>query len=617
MARDPLERKILAGMVAPAQGGDDAEPAAPSDRDREQAALLARAVRVARDGSRRGMGTDVRIWNSTNLRSIRDARQGGEFRKLHAITLSDLQPTDAELAFGDPPDAVREAHAAFCYAMWNNYGSRYIDRNQAEKPEEFIDRPRRHTIALTRLVINILSKLYHKPPTRTIDPSTPKHVENALQAVWSPAFNLALQDIDRLTRLLGTVAVRPFYDPDSPGSIRLWAFLSHQLRVVPDPERPWRAAAVIERVQPFRRGGLVNIWTDEWFAVLGSGEQVKATRHKLGRIPHTFFRDTRSFTSFFVEGRGRMLCDQAALINNKMTDLAEIEQMQGYSVAEVYNPDGDPVFGPRQAIVFRPGPDDRRQYGVKFVSPGAPIEALRRAINEDIAQVLRDNGVPDAALGAAIQQRQLSGAAIRAAMQPITDDLEDRGRMFSVFELDLADSCMATLSRYTPTTPGVDHDGQPVEGRGFLYDPRTMRPKFTMQWAKLDTPMDTSEVVKREEFDIANGVRTPPDLMFERFPERYKDRPAAVDGWRANLQEMADLGMPATGTMGKDPTDAAFGDQVAAAEQASQSQTPHLDALMSLADGLPLPLQDASPRATSTAMPHVPADRPGATRPPV
>lgn len=621
VAGDPMERKILAGMMAPRDGGG--EQAAPSDRDRQQAALLARAVRTARDGTRRNMGTDVRIWNSTNLRSIREARQGGEFRKLHAITLSDLVPTDAELAFGDPPDSVREAHAAFCYAMWSNYGSRYIDRNQAEKPEEFIDRPRRHTIALTRLIISILSKLYHKPPTRTLDASTPEHVKSALQAIWSPAFNLALQDVDRLTRLLGTVAVRPFYDPESPGRIRLWAFLSHQLRVVPDPERPWRPAAVIERVQPFRRGGLVNIWTDEWFAQLGNGNEVKCTRHKLGRIPHTIFRDSRSFTSFFVEGRGRMLCDPHALINNKLTDLAEIEQMQGYSIAEVYNPEGEPVFGPRQAIVFRPGPDDRRQYGVKFVSPGAPIVELRRAIDQDISQVLRDNGVPDAALGAAIQQRQLSGAAIRAAMQPITDDLEDRGRMFSVFELDLADACLCTLAAYTPPVQATDEQGAPVMDEqgaqatapGFVYDPETQRPKFTMQWAKLDMPMDTGEKVKREEFDVAQGVQTPADLMFERFPEKFKDRDAALDGWRSNLEEMKALGMPATGGDGQDPTDARFGDQAAAA-----STTPHLDALMSLSgDALPLPLADerTTRRPTSTAMPHVPGDRPGATRPPV
>lgn len=498
-----------------------------------------------------------------SLRHVLANGSANRFRRSHTLYIQDLLLKDADIVYGDVPDQFREAHAAFCYSMIRGHGARFIDRHEAESAEEFVDRPGKATLNLTALVISILSKLYQKPPTRTFDEVvTPEEIRAALRLIWgNPLFNLTMIEADRLTRLLGTIAVRPFYDEALPGKIRPWLFLSHQLRVIPDSVSPWKPAAVIERVQPFRNQSTKFVWTDRWFAIVrGEGwRNIEIQGHGLGRIPHAFLRDSMSFTSFFVEGRGRVLCDPNTHINNRLTDLHEIEALQGFSVMEAINPEQETVsLGPREVIVFRTN-NAEIPAGVNFKNPGAPIGELRASIEADVRNVLRDNSVPDAALGAAIQQRQLSGAAIRAAMAPIFEDLDGRGRLFSVYELDIADSALRVRREHDKT---------------FAYDHETQRPLFSTLYEKPTVPMDTAEQVKRDDFDISHGMQAPADLMFQRFPERYKTREEALAQWKANILEMTAAGMPPNpdGTTDPNPGNPA-GTPAAAALEASLLDT--------------------------------------------
>lgn len=512
---------------------------APFDVERE-AARLVQAIRLATHVDRRSPMNLNEAVAGTSLRSILSAQRGAEQRRAHSVYISDLTLSDADIVFGDAPDDYREKFAAFCYTLFRGYGTRFVDRHEAESPEEFLDRPGKVATNLTALIIGILSKLYAKPPTRTPSTTTPQRPEiaAALSAMWAdPLFNATLLEADRLTRLLGTVAIRPFFDPTRPGKIRPWVFMSHQIRVLADADSPWVPAAVVERQQPFKRSSLKVVWTDKFFLqFVGSPVTLnepgfKLARHGLGRVPHTILRDTMSFTSFFSEGRGRTLCPSVAAINSRLTNLHEIEALQGFSVAQITNPESsNPSVGPREAMVFRPpGGANPKPYGLEFKNPGAPIGELRKSLSEDISGVLRDQRIPEAALGAAIQQRQLSGAAIRATMAPLQDDLEERGRNMGAMELDLADGALRMRREYEA---------------GFAYEPSSEAPVFTVTYAKPETPMDTAEQVKREEFDVATGVRTPADIMFEKNPERYPTRDDAKRAWLANLDELKAAGMP-------------------------------------------------------------------------
>jgi len=207
--------------------------------------------------------------------------------------------------------------------------------------------------------------------------------------------------------------------------------------------------------------------------------------------------------------------------------------MQGFSVLEVVNPAEDDIrLGPREAIVFR-NQDKDKPFGVEFKSPNAPLRELRADIESQLQRVLDMNGVPAAALGAAINQRQLSGEAIRAAMQPITDDLEERAAIFEPAEWEIADSVLRTIAHHEPT---------------FLYDPVSDRPEFKVTYQPLSLPHSVREQVTKDDFDITQGITTPAAIMRRDNPEEFATHEDAVKQWEANLAETKNAGFSTTET---------------------------------------------------------------------
>ena len=460
--------------------------------------------------------------------------RGTAFRDAHRVTTSATRQDVRRLAFSGPPDLFREEHSAFCYLMYLGYQHRFVDRHPGETPEEFLDRARKSTMNITRLVIRVLSQLYRRPPTREfVEDTTPEHIQEALEEVWSDQYNLDLLAVDRYTRLLGTVGVRPFFDPTAPGNIRLWAFLSHQLRVIPDPARPWKPRAVIERHEPFAHQTRTIIWTDKTFLLIRENGTGVGLPHALGRIPITFFKDEISYTSFFVEGRGRGLCDQNAVINGKMTDLNEIEQFQGFSVPIAINPVEDEItIGPKRVLVFRPTGNE--PFGIEFRSPNAPLAELRMGLEMNVSQLLRENEVPTAALGADVARQAISGVALKAAMSPIQQDNDERGRLFGPVEQDLADTVLRIKAKHEP---------------GFVYNPETDRPVFVTNYQPMRFPTAVRDEIARDEFDVAHGVRTPAQIIRERAPHLFKTEESSLEQWNDNLTEVRGAGFPVPAAM--------------------------------------------------------------------
>ena len=505
--------------------------------DMEEAALLRAAMDLAHVKGDFRLNVDSHIIPRFYNSFIKTDERGGTFRDAHRLTVDAAKQNTRGLAFRGPSDVFREEHAAFCYLMYQGYQQRFIDRHPGETPEQFLDRARKSTLNLTRLCIRILSQLYRKPPRREPRAEMPEQVKQALAGLWSPQFNLDLLAIDRYTRLTGTVGVRPFYDSEAPGGIRLWAFLSHQLRVIPDPKKPWKARAVIERHEPFANRGRIIIWTAKTFLLIKEDGKGVGLPHGLGRIPVTFFKDDQCFTSFFVEGRGRGLCDQNAVVNAKLTDINEIEQFQGFSVPVAVNPEEDEVtIGPRRALIFKPDTKDE-PYGLEFKSPDAPLAELRAGIEADVRNLFRQEQIPEAALGAEIGRRAISGIAIRQAMMPIIEDNLERGIAFTPVEEDLADNCLRIRAKHDPT---------------FAYDPVRDAPKFAVHFQPMDFPTDIRDQILQDEFDIAHGIETPATIMRRRDPVRFKTHAEAVAQWKQHLAELRSENFPSHGVTDDD-----------------------------------------------------------------
>lgn len=493
-----------------------------AEGDRDEAALLMRAVRRGR--ITQGLSELDPTFSPSLLmaRTLVGSGQGA-FREAHRLMAQQIRTDAQRVAFAGMSDAQREELSAFCDAMYEGNQERFLDRHEGEKAEDFLNRGRKVVLNLTRLVIDVLSQLYRNPPVRTLADNTPEHVSDALKAMWTDRWNLSMLDADRFTRLVGTVALRPFFDPKLPGKIRLWLLKSHQLRVIPDEERPWEAAAVIERHDPFR-SRVVMIWTDKSFVKLRRG-RIEGEAHGMGRLPHTFLRDRLPHSSFFVQGRGRSLCFHNAHINNVVSDLNEIILMQGFGVPEII---GEPVnktiaLGPRTPMQFRLPAAGAQRPSLNFRSPSAPISELRMNAEAEIKHLLRCQRIPETAIGVDMGARALSGVAIRQSMAPLREDLKERISLFSPEEVDLADSALRVRA---------EHDD------GFAYDHKTEKPELTISYDISQADLDPADQVLIDDFRQALRVETPIDVIMRMDPDRFPDRESAEKFWLANIAEV-------------------------------------------------------------------------------
>ena len=502
--------------------------------DMDEGRLLLRAANKAgRSAGQMGGGYDFDNFTVNHFRSSFGGRDGNLFRDAQLLNDQELALNPRRLAFQGVPDGVREEHSAFCLLMMQGKQIRFLDRHPGETPEAFANRPRKTALNITRVIINALSKLYAEKPARKLAESTPEEIKTALagddeagiDGIWNDDYDMELLEVDRYTRLEGTTSVRPFYDDEVKGHIKLVVFHSHQLRIIPNPSKPWKPKAVIERHSPFEGGGVIIIWTERSFLQLNADNSVDPSSgpHGMGRIPHTFFRDSKPATgSFFVEGRGRGLCDANAVINAKLTDLNEVYQYQGFAVPEVVNYDSakDLVLGPRRPVEFE-DIEQGQPFGINFKAPPSNLPQLRAEVNADIDQQFRVNGVPPAATGAPINQRSLSGTSIKQSMRPILEDFRERVRLFTPFDQDLADNALSVRAEHDPE---------------FDYDRKTQRPRYQVDYQEPSFPLDTDSRIKSESHDLAHAMRTEPELMHEKDPDRYPTVEDAIVQWKKNME---------------------------------------------------------------------------------
>jgi len=503
--------------------------------DLEEAKLLMRAAaRAGKTQGQLGSGLDFDNFTVNHFRnSLAFGRRGSVFRDAQLLSDRELTIDARRMAFQGVPDGVREEHSAFCLLMYQGRQIRFLDRHPGETPEAFANRPRKTALNITRVIINALSKLYAQRPARKLAESTDDAIKIALvgdeaagiDGIWSDDYDLELLETDRYTRLEGTTSVRPFYDADHPGHIKLVVFHSHQLRIIPDPAKPWQPKAVIEKHNPFDGSGSVIIWTARTFLQLNSDGTVDPSSgpQSMGRIPHTFFRDGKAATgSFFVEGRGRGLCDSNAVLNAKLTDLNEVYQYQGFAVPQITNLDGedDLVLGPRRPLKFN-DVEAGQPHGIEFKAPPSNLPQLRAEVNADIDAQFRVNGVPPAATGAQVNQRSLSGKSIAESMRPLLEDFRERSRLFAPFDKDLADNALSVRA---------EHDA------GFEYDRKTQKPRYQVDYQEPSFPLETDARIKSESHDIAFAMRTEPEIMHERDPDRFKTVEDATEQWQKNQE---------------------------------------------------------------------------------
>lgn len=457
----------------------------------------------------------------TRDRGFADAGRRGRLRRLHGSL------------DGGFDDVRRIELSAFQHEMWRGNQLPFLEPHPAESDADFNRRIHLRTLNLTRVVIDVLSGLYRSPTERTLEGGSQAWHELISHAWQAAPLDAVLSAADRIARLQGVAGVQPVW-VDGGLSWRVWP--AHRLAVVADPRTPWKALAVVtlsagpayDALGRHAPAAFADVWTDEeWIRVEG-GEVTARKQHGYGRLPFAFFRDQWPVDSFWVEGRGRTLCFDNAVLNGRLSDLAEVVALQGFGLMEIINPDPhqDILLGPGRAVAFRPLGDER--IGINFKQPNAPIGELLDDIRESIRQILLSQRVPEHALSVSVSG-STSGIAIFAANTPVAEDRQERARLFAGAEAELHAAGIAVAAQ---------HGGLELRDA----------PGMRVSYPGPELLQIGAESQRRDEWLLANGLIAPWQIMYRDNPDGFASPQEAKEKWIAQRAELRRLGIGETTT---------------------------------------------------------------------
>jgi hypothetical protein len=455
-------------------------------------------------------------WPSSAPLSGYSQPRRGRLRRLHSG------------AADDGSENARVELAAFQYDMYRGNQLPFIEPHQGESDDEFGKRANLRVLNLSRVVIDVLSGLYRSPVERRLIGGSASFQDLFTSAWRANSLDTVLFQADRMTRLQGTVGVQPIWQA---GSLSYRVFPAHRFAVVRDPSNPAEALAVVtlsagplwDGRGELSRASFADIWTRDEYARVSEGHVVERRAHGYAALPFAFFRDAEPLDGFWVEGRGRSLCYDNAVLNARLSDLAQVVALQGFGVLQVTNPDPgqDMRMGPGRAMSFRVAPNT--PYGVEFKQPGAPIAELVAELAESVRHILLSQRIPEHALSFNVSAN-VSGAAIAAANLPVIEDRLERARLFAGAEARLHAASVAVAA---------------VHAR---LDSREA-PQLSVSFPEPSLARSLDERRVHDDWALKQGLLTPWQIMFRDNPDGYVSLDAAREAWIAQRAELQRLGV--------------------------------------------------------------------------
>lgn len=403
-------------------------------------------------------------------------------------------------------DNARREQAQFIWDMYCGDQLRYIPRLPGESAGEFLRRPHKQFLNITRAIIDVLSQLYRRPVERTIDADA--RVRERIQRVLArnPMDRLLL-GVDRMARLHGVAAVRVSFEQ---GEVRFWPWPAHRLIVLPDVDRPDTPGALIAFAAG--DGSLAHVWSPDLVSTVAGGRIIEEESHGMGRVPFAFVHDRLPVEGFWVEGRGRSVAYANTEFNAKLSELAHTVAMQGFGIMEIVNPDPtrDIAVGPARAISFNVS--GHEPFGVNFKSPNAPITGLIADLEFFLQTLLKTQRIPDSMLSVNVGAN-LSGVSVLAQQTPVLEDRVERQQVFRAFENELLQVTLAVLR---------EHEGMSGEAHVHVNFPEPQ------------LEQSAAERMSVDDWRLRNGMTTPWALMYRDDPDAYTDLADAERVWRQN-----------------------------------------------------------------------------------
>jgi|GEM_PF-2495369 len=428
----------------------------------------------------------------------------------------------------DEDDRSRIELAAFQYEMYRGNQLAFLEPHPAESEAEFLARPHLRTMNLTRVVIDVLSGLYRKPVERSLFDGSQSWRDLLSAAQREHRMDTLMAGADRMTRLQGIAAIQVLWHDDA---LKLRLVPAHRIAVIPDPIDPSKVQAVVmlssgklwdERGYS-RAADFADIWTADEYARVRDGKVSERHAHGYGAPPFVILRDRQAIDGFFVEGRGRSLCYDNAVLNARLSDLAQVVALQGFGVMEIVNPDPaqELKLGPGRALAFRVDRDT--PFGVNYKQPGAPIREMVEELSEFIRHILLAQRIPERALSVSVTSNA-SGLSIQASNSPVLEDRVERATLFRAAEQEIHEMCVRVASL---------HSGLHAKDA----------PRLRVNYPEPDLAESLAERREHDEWMLARGLTTPWAIMLRDNPDAFESPEEARAVWELQSEELRKLGV--------------------------------------------------------------------------
>tara|TARA_Y100000593_G_scaffold41639_2_gene79835 strand:+ start:5861 stop:7198 length:1338 start_codon:yes stop_codon:yes gene_type:complete len=332
---------------------------------------------------------------------------------------------------------------------------------------------------ITKKFINKMSKIYTLGAVRNV---------NKKYSNYTSRKDVTFKHIERMTRLLGTLATQVTYDTDKFYYHPIYFFIPHF-----DPSDPFNPIAIsYPLAHPvddpnYIHGEEAFAYIDDEFYIEydKKGNIVKEEYHNLGKMPVVFTHREHQVDSFFVEGATDIInCNTHVNITLTEMQLGLRYQMFGQPFATGVPEAEMTARGGSDMIISLP---EGANFGI--ASPGGNLQSVIEAIKFQIELVAQSNHM--------FVQFAQDGGETPSGIALQIKDLES----FEDFKDDIE------LWRQ------YEHDFYEVER--VVGDPYNIKlpNKFGVDFIEPEYPKSEAEKIQRDDWDLKNGQITLAEIM--------------------------------------------------------------------------------------------------------
>ena len=385
------------------------------------------------------------------------------------------------------------------------------------------------TFNTTKAIINGLSKLYKEGAQREVwvgenlDEKATKLYNEITNRAKKPAW---MKTVDKITRLVKTVLVHPYWDTEDGLSYRV--FSPDLCDVRQAPYDPQKFTAVVFKLSSIDTSLSTEsesdyyvywdtentYWIDEWGnAIINPNNPDAINPYKM--LTFTVFRDSLLLGNQFWGDIDETIVGVNIDVNAMATDLKHLSRMQCFSQAVVIGDVEDNFKVDSLSVIQLPtGSNGSSQYvggqpDFKFVSPDPKMTEMREII--DFWQKMAYNIEKISPQSVTSQTHLASGFAIMAANLPLIEDRQDRSELFASYERDLYQVEKAVYNY------NAGNNGLPL-----LPENSELHIKFP----DLTFPLSKDEKIKWNDYRINNNLISCAGLAREENPALRSDEEA-------------------------------------------------------------------------------------------